>query len=90
MNEELLTPAEVAELCHVCSRTVLRAIRSGRLRASRLGAGAAYRIRPADVDAWIEASTVEPEPAPVTSASRTARPPRPRGRLELRDSMGRR
>ncbi len=34
---DLLTPREVATRCKVSTKTVLRAIRGGRLRASRLG-----------------------------------------------------
>jgi excisionase family DNA binding protein len=35
------------------TRTVLRAIRSGALRAARLGTRGAYRVEPAAVDEWI-------------------------------------
>lgn len=62
MVEELLTPAEVSERCKVSTKTVLRAIRAGRLRASRLGSRGAYRVRPADLEQWIETTRVEPEP----------------------------
>jgi excisionase family DNA binding protein len=56
----LLTPAEVADFCHISSKTVLRAIRAGHLRASQLGSRGAYRMRMQDVDAWIGATTVPP------------------------------
>ena len=59
-SERLLTPAEVADYCHISSKTVLRAIRPGRLRASQLGTRGAYRMRKEDVDAWIGATTVPP------------------------------
>lgn len=60
MKERLLTVGDVAEMCQVHRKTVTRAIRSGRLRAARLGARGAYRLRPDDVDAWIAGSVVEP------------------------------
>ena len=71
--EALLTPADVAERCQVSSKTVIRAIRSGRLRAYRLGVRGAYRLRAADVEAWLAESQVEavvvpfPVRAPVPS-----------------------
>jgi len=40
-----LTPADVARRCKMSVKTVLRAIHSGSLRASRLGGRYAYRIR---------------------------------------------
>lgn len=48
-----LTPAEVAELLRVSSMTVYRLIKSGELRAARIGKS--YRISEADVDAYLEA-----------------------------------
>jgi len=80
MSERLLTPADAAERCRLSVKTVLRAIRAGRLRASRLGARGALRIRESDVDAWIEESVVVPRgrkalqkrqatPAPARSRS---------------------
>ncbi len=66
--DRLLTPAEVADYCRVSSKTVLRAIKSGTLRASRLGSRSAYRIRFQDIEAWIVATTVLP--------SHTVTPPR--------------
>jgi excisionase family DNA binding protein len=71
----LLTPADVAERCRVSTKTVIRAIKAGRLRAYRLGARGAYRLRVADVEAWLETSEVqgvvvplrvrEPAPSPA-------------------------
>ena len=60
MTDVLLTPADVARRCQVSTKTVLRAIQAGRLRASRLGQKGAYRVREIDVDVWIEAAIVEP------------------------------
>jgi len=91
-GERLLTPADVARRCQISAKTVLRAIHDGRLRASRLGASGAYRIRDADVDTWIEASVVTPPRRPpirlpTHSLERVDAPTR--GRLELTDDMGR-
>ena len=90
MTERLLTPADVAERCQISAKTVLRAIHRGRLRASRLGEQGAYRMREADVDAWI-AESLLPPPPPARAT------PRPElelareatgGRLELTPDMG--
>ena len=56
----MLTPSEVADCCQLSTKTVLRAIRRGDLRASQLGSCRAFRIRAEDVDAWIAAKTVLP------------------------------
>ena len=55
-----MTVGDVAEMCQVHRKTVMRAIRSGRLRAARLGARGAYRLRPDDVDQWVADSVVQP------------------------------
>ena len=60
LSVPLLTPAEVAARCRLSTKTVLRAIHSGRLRACRLGARGGYRVRAVDVEAWLEASVVQP------------------------------
>jgi excisionase family DNA binding protein len=82
VDAPLLTPAEVAAHCRVSTKTVLRAIRSGALRAARLGTRGAYRVEPADVDAWIaacqtfgarsEAAARSPSPPTTTPPRRTA------------------
>jgi len=46
-----LTPREVADLLRVSSMTVYRLIKSGELRAVRVGK--AYRILEEDVDAYV-------------------------------------
>jgi excisionase family DNA binding protein len=93
MTDVLLTPADVARRCQISTKTVLRAIQAGRLRASRLGQKGAYRVREIDVDMWIEAAIVEPRPAftahVATLQQRSARPVLA-GRLAVRDDMGRR
>lgn len=79
MDAPLLTLAEVAAHCRVSTKTVLRAIRSGALRAVRLGTRGAYRVDPAAMDAWIAACQVlrdGSEPASRSSSPRTTAPPR--------------
>jgi len=80
MATPLLTPNDVADLCQISPKTVMRAIRSGRLAATRLGKRGAFRISPDDVDAWIEESRL------TTSPVREGRIP-PRGHLWLDDEM---
>jgi excisionase family DNA binding protein len=88
----LLTPAEVAEICRVSGKTVMRAINAGELPASRLGRRGAHRIRPEDVEAWIAARAVYPSIPPVESAttlrSRSSRR-RAGGTLAVHPDMGR-
>lgn len=48
----LLTPAEVAELLRVSSMTVYRLIKSGELRAARIGKS--FRILEDDVDSYLQ------------------------------------
>ena len=76
--EALLTPADVAERCQVSQKTVLRAIRAGRLRAYRLGARGAYRLRAADVEAWLAESAVQAVVVPLP-VPRPPSPTRPAG-----------
>ena len=91
MVERLLTPTDVAERCQISTKTVLRAIHRGRLRASRLGEHGAYRMHSADVEAWIEASVL---PMPPVRRAATPSPFRvpaepTSGRLLLSPDMGR-
>jgi excisionase family DNA binding protein len=51
--EQLLTVADLCQLCQVSRRTVYRAMAAGQLRPTRLGR--ALRFTQADVEAWIEA-----------------------------------
>lgn len=51
-RSRFLTPAEVAEQLRVSSMTVYRLIKSGELRAARIGKS--YRIREEDVDAYLQ------------------------------------
>jgi excisionase family DNA binding protein len=77
-------PADIAARCQVSTRTVMRAIRSGRLRASRLGSRGAYRVRPEDLEAWIVGTTVLPLPQPGCPPERAVP-----GRLIVTEEMGR-
>ena len=61
--ESLLSPADVAIRCGLSRRAVYRAIERGELRASRLCHR--LRIRPADVEAWLDAAQVPVQPAPL-------------------------
>ena len=76
---QLYTVEQVATLCKVSVKTVYRAIWHGRLRASQLGVGAAYRMKLEDVQAWVDGSTVVQSRPNVTRRSRTkTASPRPK------------
>jgi len=64
--EPLLSPEQVAAWCGLSRRAVYRAIERGELRASRLCHR--LRIRPADVETWMDATRVPARPAalPIT------------------------
>jgi excisionase family DNA binding protein len=68
---KLYTVEQVATLCQVSVKTVYRAIWHGRLRASQLGVGAAYRMRLEDVQAWVDGSTVVQSRPKLKRRSRT-------------------
>ncbi len=85
---ELLTVEDVAERARVHPKTVKRAIRSGRLRASRLGERGAYRIRQEWFDQWIDGQSAVRDSS-VLDPPDIARPaPRRRGRLAVGEGMG--
>jgi excisionase family DNA binding protein len=52
------SPAELADLVGLSRKAIYRAIERGELRASRVANR--LRIRPIDVDAWLEGGLVEP------------------------------
>jgi excisionase family DNA binding protein len=56
----LLSPENVAEACGLSRRAVYRAIERGELRASRLCSR--IRIRPDDVEAWVQENQIAPPP----------------------------
>jgi excisionase family DNA binding protein len=92
MTERLLTPADIAEQCQLSTKTVLRAIRSGRLRACRLGTRGGFRVAAEDLEAWIAASMVAPErhaAQPSTPLSLAAPGSSAVGHLVVSREMGR-
>ena len=69
--DQLLCPRDVARRTGLSYHAVLRTIHRGELRAFRICGR--IRVRPADVDAWIEASPVAPRgrtspPSPLFSS----------------------
>ncbi|MGI5835345.1 MAG: helix-turn-helix domain-containing protein [Chloroflexota bacterium] len=69
-RNELLTPQQIASMLQISVGTVLRLLRSGRLRGVKLGRH--WRVRPADLDLYLNGSIAKPssapvEPAPVTT-----------------------
>ena len=95
----LLTIEQVAELCQVSTKTVYRAIRSGALKACRLGRGGAYRVKPEEMENWIEACSSAARTPPRSPARKRAGELAPRtragrriaadGRLTVAPDMGR-
>ncbi len=88
-DETLLKPVDVAKRCQVNTKTVLRAIHAGRLRASRLGESGALRVRPEDVEAWIDATVVEPPARAEAPPLRVVGRASALGRLVVTPEMGR-
>jgi excisionase family DNA binding protein len=101
--DPLLRPSQVAEACQLSTRTVVRAIERGELRASKLAMRGGWRILPLDVDAWLLARSnrrrdppdgerprdkeIVPELSQL-SVSRRSSGRRTDGRLVLRPGMG--
>lgn len=85
---DLLTIEDAAGRAKVHPETVKRAIRSGRLRASRLGERGAYRIREAWFDEWIDSQPVAAEALADDRRRGVARGSRTRGRLAVGEGMG--
>ncbi|MFC1747990.1 helix-turn-helix domain-containing protein [Pseudomonadota bacterium] len=59
MEEDILTSEQVAQILQVHPFTVLKFIKQGKLRASKLGR--VYRIRRSDVDAFLESLVEAPD-----------------------------
>mgnify|MGYP001127051562 CR=1 FL=1 len=57
MQEKLLTPDQVAQILQVHPFTILKFIKQGRLKASKLGR--VYRIRESDLENFLNESTNE-------------------------------
>jgi excisionase family DNA binding protein len=101
--DALLTPQQLADVCQLSTRTVIRAIERGELRASKLATRGGWRIMPADVDAWLigrsnrgreptdgerpRGKEIQPDLAAIKTGSRVSRR-RTDGRLVLRPGMG--
>ncbi len=66
--ERLLSPLEVAERCGLSRLAIYRAIERGELEASKLCGK--WRIRPSDLDAWIDANRSAPQSPSTASAPR--------------------
>jgi len=82
-RSDLMTVEQVADYLQLNKLTVYKYIRDGRLPAARLGK--AYRIRLADVDAFLEAQMSRPSARPAGRAQvgrRPVRSPRPAPRTE--------
>ena len=63
-RSDLLTVQQVADYLQLNKLTVYKYVREGRLPAARLGK--AYRIRLADVDAFLERQMSPPSPRPAS------------------------
>jgi excisionase family DNA binding protein len=93
---DLLTIEQVAEVLQVSTRTVRRAIESRGLRACQIAGRGTWRVRRADLDAWLEerASTPRPRSVDVTPVALAAARPRAARRgtgvLTVTPGMGRR
>jgi excisionase family DNA binding protein len=74
---EILTIRELAERFKVSEKTVRRAIKTGRLRAAKLGGdgetGGVWRIALEDARAWFENCATTHAPSSVTPAPRRRR-----------------
>jgi excisionase family DNA binding protein len=70
--EPLLSPQDIAALTGMGYDSVLREIRSGRLRAARVGKG--YRVEVDWYRAWLEGRVVTPARAPVVAPVRSRVP----------------
>jgi excisionase family DNA binding protein len=57
-NRKYLTPEQVADQLQVTRRTVYAWLKMGRLRGARAGKG--WRIRPEEVESFLQRSTSEP------------------------------
>jgi len=55
-SDSWLTPEECGARAKCGKRVIYNEVKAGRLRAARIGGRRELRIRPAWVDAWLEAS----------------------------------
>lgn len=76
-TRRLLTVNQAAEYAGVSQKTIYRAINARRLTHACIGQSKCYRIRREWLDAWIDESAVEAEPASSGFAiEHPASPPR--------------
>lgn len=74
--DHLLAVSEAAAYAGVSTKTIYRALEARRLKHARIGQSKCYRIRREWLDAWIDESAVEVEPAFSDVAFKVpARPP---------------
>jgi excisionase family DNA binding protein len=74
---QIMNVTQAAEYAGVSSKTIYRAINARRLTHSCIGESKCYRIRREWLDAWIDESAVEAEPASSGVAiTHPASPPR--------------
>lgn len=59
IEEPWLTTKGAARRANCSVPTILRAARSGRLRAARINCNKTYRFRPVWIDLWLEMATPE-------------------------------
>ena len=65
MNDEFLTPAEIAEILKIKKNTVYEMIKRGDIRANKLGKQ--LRISREDLDAYLQTQATMPPAAPATT-----------------------
>ncbi|MCG8406562.1 MAG: helix-turn-helix domain-containing protein [Phycisphaerales bacterium] len=65
-NHEFMTLAEAAEMLRLSSNTVYKLCRSGELPSKQIGRQ--WRIRAADLEAWLAQSHQDPKSRPATGA----------------------
>jgi len=93
----LLTVAQAAQAAQCSTKTVMRAITAGDLRAAQLARRGTWRIRPEDLDAWFDMRAnmaprprpVEPAPTPIQPGRRSRRRAAHHGRVAVTNTMGR-
>jgi len=82
-RSDLMTVEQVADYLQLNKLTVYKYIRDGRLPAARLGK--AYRIRLADVDAFLERQMSHPRARQAASAPAARAAPRRRAAVRMEE-----
>jgi excisionase family DNA binding protein len=60
MQEKILTPTQVAQILQIHQFTVLKYIKQGKIKASKMGR--VYRIRESDLEKFLDQSSSGPSP----------------------------